>query len=165
MKKQLLLLGCVMMCLAVLVGCGSSGDGSDDQADQVDLTAFYDTLAEKYEWGENYMTELTDEMLDGYYPGLGDYTLKQEVIRVPAMSSVVNEIALVECENEDDAEKVEELFQKRVDDQAEGGAWYPESMAAWSEAEVIRHGSYVALLASAEHQSELSDEFNALFAG
>ena len=117
----------------------------------------------RFEWDENYMVEVTDDLLESYYPGLSEYTLKQQIIRMPLMSAVVNEVAFVECENEEDAAKVAEIFQKRIDDQAEGGAWYPESMAAWSEGEVITRGNYVALIASASYQKELSDAFNALF--
>ena len=52
----------------------------------------------------------------------------------------------------------------RVDAQAEGGAWYPESMETWSDAQVVQHGTYVAMIATAEHQDEITEQFNAQFA-
>ena len=46
------------------------------------------------------------------------------------MTSVVSEYMFLECQSEDDASKVVEILQARVDAQADGGAWYPESMEA-----------------------------------
>ena len=51
-----------------------------------------------------------------------------------------------------------------MDAQAEGGAWYPESMETWSDAQVVQHGTYVAMIATAEHQDEITEQFNAQFA-
>ena len=80
------------------------------------------------------------------------------------MSSVVNEVVFAQCKSEDDAASAAEILQSRADAQAEGGAWYPESMEAWGKAKVIQNGTYVAMIASAEHQTEIEDAFNALFA-
>ncbi len=158
--KRMWLVPALALLLVMLAGCGKSAGQTEDT---VDLNAFFDSLSKEYDWGNGYMEAIPDDLLDDYYPGLSDYTFQQKVIRAPAMSAVVNEVALVECESDTDAEAVQKLLQKRADDQAAGGAWYPESMDAWGEAEVIRHGSYVALIACAEHQSEISDKFNALF--
>lgn len=51
-----------------------------------------------------------------------------------------------------------------MDAQAEGGAWYPESMETWSNAQVVQNGTYVAMIATADHQEEIAEQFNALFA-
>ena len=37
-------------------------------------------------------------------------------------------------------------------------------MEAWGKAAVIQHGTYVAMIASAEQQSDAEERFNALFA-
>ena len=58
----------------------------------------------------------------------------------------------------------EHLVQERADAQAEGGAWYPESMEAWSNAQVIQEGTCVALIASSQHQDELAASFQEQFA-
>ena len=63
-----------------------------------------------------------------------------------------------------DAGAAAAILQTRVDSQAEGGAWYPESMEAWGKAQVIQRGTYVAMIASASYQQEMADAFNALFA-
>ena len=56
-----------------------------------------------------------------------------------------------------------EILQDRIDVQADGGAWYPESMEAWSRGIVIRQGTYVGMIASAEHQDEIAEAFNRKF--
>ena len=89
---------------------------------------------------------------------------KQLLVKAPLMSSVVNELVLVECETAEDTQKAVEILQDRVDAQAEGGAWYPESMEAWGKAKVVQNGNYVAMVASAEHQDEIVEQFNDLFA-
>lgn len=81
----------------------------------MDLTAFYNGLAEEYHWSEDpetseegdlLMSTVEGEMLESYYPGLGDIATKQLVAKMPMMSSVVNEIVLVQCESEEDATEV-----------------------------------------------------------
>lgn len=160
MKKTVLIAMLALLVTGLLAACGDSGKAAKD----VDLETFYNDTATSYEWEENYMIEFTDDMLDSYYPGLRDITTKQFVARMPMMSSVVNELVFLECESEEDAAKVAAIFQERVDSQAAGGAWYPESMEAWSHGTVSQQGNYVALIASAEHQDEITDSFNALFA-
>jgi len=90
------------------------------------------------------------------------------VAKMPMMSSVVNEMVFLRCETEEDAEAAAELLQDRIDYQVgdeenPGGAWYPESIAAWEEGEVIREGAYVAMIASAQYQDAIEESFDALF--
>ena len=139
----------------------------------VDLTAFYNTLAEEYGWAEDaassgeediMMMNLEGDMLEGSYPGLADVATKQLIAKAPMISAVVNEIVLAECGTEEDAATAASILQDRVDAQAEGGAWYPESMETWSNAQVVQNGTYVAMIATADHQEEIAEQFNALFA-
>ena len=89
---------------------------------------------------------------------------KQLIAKAPMISAVVNEIVLAECGTEEDAATAASILQDRVDAQAEGGAWYPESMETWSNAQVVQNGTYVAMIATADHQEEIAEQFNALFA-
>ena len=114
-------------------------------------------------WEEGYMADVEGELLEGYYPGLSEIPVKQLVVKVPAMSSDVNEIVLMQCETEEDAESAAAILQARIDAQAEGGAWYPESLEAWKAAKVLRNGTYVALIASGAHQETLEEQFNLQF--
>ena len=158
-KKMVLLLAGLML---VLSACG--GNSGKTETVHVDLQAYWDTLQETYKWNEGYMVDIEGDMLEGYYPGLSDIAAKQFIAKMPMMSSVVNEMVFMECETEDDAALAAALLQDRITTQAEGGAWYPESMEAWSKAQIIQHGAYVAMFASASYQQEMVDGFEALFA-
>ena len=160
MKKRMMMVLAAMLALLLTAGCGST----KEETKSVDLTEFYNGLAEEYEWDENYMASIEGDLLESYYPGLGDISTKQFIAMTPQMSDVVNELVFLEAETEEDAEKAAEILQKRIDDQAAGGAWYPESMEAWGRGQVIQEGTYVAMIASAEHQEEIADAFEGLFA-
>ena len=109
------------------------------------------------------MVDIEGEMLGSAYPGLSEIPTEQLVAKMPIMSAVVNEMVFMECKTEADAENAAAILQDRIDLQAGGGAWYPESMEAWSKGIVIRQGSYVGMIASAEHQDEIAEKFNQLF--
>ena len=169
MKKWFVMALAACMLTGLLAGCGSKEEGSA----QVDLSAFYTGLAEEYHWseapqtsqeGDLLMSSVEGELLESYYPGLADVATEQLIVKAPMMSPVVNEVVFAQCKSEDDAASAAEILQSRADAQAEGGAWYPESMEAWGKAKVIQNGTYVAMIASAEHQTEIEDAFNALFA-
>ena len=81
------------------------------------------------------------------------------------ISAAVAEFVLMECETESDADKAKDILEKRAEDQANGGAWYPASMEVWEDAQVISNDCYVALLVSSSHQSEAAELFNAKFNG
>ena len=161
MKKSMTILLVLALALGTLASCGKQ---ADSEAVDVDLPAFYTELEEKYQWGENYMVDIEGEMLENYYPGISDIPVAQFVAKAPMMSSVVNELVLMQCQSEEDAAEAAAILQTRVETQAEGGAWYPESMEAWSKAQVIQYGAYVAMFASASYQQEIVDGFEALFA-
>ena len=154
-----ILMTCVLM-VGLLAGCG----GKKETVPDVDLTACFDQMRQDAGFDEFYMTDLEGEMLDSYYPGRSEIPTKQFLAKAPMMAVVVNEVVLMQCESEDDAAKAVTILQQRITDQAEGGAWYPESMEAWSRGQVIQNGTYVAMIASAQFQSTWADDFNALFA-
>lgn len=160
MRKATTLTLAALMLLGLLTACGGQRDTADVD---VDLAAFYADIEEGYGWGDGYMVDIDGDMLDSYYPGLSDIPAKQFVAKMPMMSSVVNEMVFMQCETEDDAADAAAILQDRINVQAQGGAWYPESMDAWSHGIVIRQGTYVAMVASAEHQDEISEGFNQKF--
>ena len=161
MKRRMTLAIVCLLALSLLTACGGSGT---KEVPDVDLAAFCADKAAEYGWDENYLADIEGELLENYYPGLGDIPTKQMVAKAPMMSFVVNEVVFLQCENEEDAAKAAAILQERIDTQAEGGAWYPESMEAWGRGQVIQQGTYVAMIASAEHQEDWPDSFNALFA-
>ena len=162
MKRLMTLALAALMLLGLLTACGGS---KKEEVRNVDLQAFYKELQDSYEyWSDDYLVDIEGEMLESYYPGLADIETEQFVAKMPMMSSVVNEVVFLQCKTEEDAASAAAILQDRVDTQAEGGAWYPESMEAWSRGSVIQQGTYVAMIASAEHQSDIEERFNALFA-
>ena len=109
------------------------------------------------------MMELDADMTEAFYTGLNAIETKQKVMQAAAMSAVAYEFALVETNSADDAAKVEEIFNARKDAQVNGGAWYPETTAAWEKAEIITNGNVVALIVAGEQQADAVAAFNALF--
>ena len=140
--------------------------------EEVDLTAFYNTLREGNIWPE-LMDLTTDanmkELLDSYYPGLSEIAAKQRRVYIAAISAAVGEIALVEVENAEDVQAVEDIFQARIDyqvgdDATPGGAWYPETIEGWkTKSRIVSHGNYV-MLAVGDASASAVEEFEALFA-
>ena len=163
MKKWMTLTLALMMAVCCLSACGSKKEEAHAEVD-VDLSAFYADVEAECGIPEGYMADLEGEMLEGYYPCLADIAAKQLIAKAPMMSAVVNEMVFMQCESEEDAAAAAEILKTRVTTQAEGSAWYPESMEAWSKGEVIQQGTYVAMVASAEYQSTIVDAFNGLFA-
>ncbi len=158
--KKLLSFALAALLAVGLTACGNAQDQSAD----VDLTAYYDAMAEQQGWDDNYLAQMPDDMLDTYYPGLRDIETKQFIARASQMSTVVSEIVLMECGSAEDAQTAADILQQRADEQAEGGAWYPESLEAWKNAQVAVNGNYASLIVSGENQKELTDAYNALFA-
>ena len=168
MKKLLTLALSALLTMSLLTACGGETAPQND----VDLTAFYNTLAEEYGWVEDaassgpddvLMSNIEGDLLESYYPGLADVATEQLIAKAPMISAVVNEIVLAQCATEEDAATAASILQDRVDAQAEGGAWYPESMETWSNAQVIQEGAYVAMVACAQNQAEIVEQFQQQF--
>lgn len=156
MKRMIAILSALLLLLPT--GCGKNRD----KTPTADLEVFYGELEQEFGWDNLVPTE--GEMLESYYPGLQELHPKQLVAVAPMMSAVVNEMVFLETQTEEEAIQAEAILQQRLNDQIAGGAWYPESIAAWEKGEVLREGTFVALIASNERQDEVSARFKALFA-
>ncbi|WP_300603304.1 DUF4358 domain-containing protein [uncultured Oscillibacter sp.] len=161
MKKRAVWILAALLLLAS--GCGRQREEGGTEEPDVALNTLYAGMEESCGWEEGYMADVEGELLEGYYPGLSEIPAKQLVVKIPAMSSDVNEIVLMQGETEEDAESAAAILQARIDAQAEGGAWYPETQAAWEKAQVLREGAYVALIASGAHQEALEEQFRLQF--
>ena len=158
MKKILAVLLAAVMALG-LVACG--GEKAEDAPD---LQAYYDDfMASLGEADAPMMMEITDDLVDSVYPGLGACELRQRVLFTAAISAVAFEMALVEVADEADVETVQEIFQARIDSQLSGGAMYPATVEAWQNAQVLVNGNVVALIAAGEMQGDAVAAFNGLF--
>ena len=147
----------ILAILLALTACG----GKNEQTPTADLERFYGEMQQEFGWDALIPTE--GEMLDTYYPGLSELNTRQLVAVAPMMSAVVNEMVFLEAESEEEAIQAEAILQQRLQEQIDGGAWYPESIAAWERGEVIREGTFVALIAANERQDEVAKRFRALF--
>ena len=110
------------------------------------------------------MMDVEAEYIGQVYPGLETYGTKQAVMKMAAITSVPFEFALIEVEDAANAQAVADILQARVDAQIDGGAFYPETIAAWEKAQVITHGSVVALSCAGTEQEQAVEAFNKLFA-
>ena len=178
MRRVMLWMMTAALLLAMTACGGDAGpSGGDAETADVALNSFYAGLEQEYGWTEDaansgpedlLMTRIEGDMLESYYPGLGELDTVQLVARMPLMSSLVNEVVFLQCATEEDADRSEEILQARIayqvgDEENPGGAWYPESIAAWEKAQVVREGTYVALIASSEHQAEIAEQFQKQF--
>ena len=141
-----------------------AGNEGDETAAR-DLTKYYeDFMALLGEGNAPMMMPADPDTLTAFYPGLSDIATKQCVVQLAAMSAVAFEFALVECENAEDVETVKAIFEARKAYQVEGGAWYPETVAAWENAEIVVQGNFVALILAGEATADAFVAFNDLFA-
>lgn len=130
-----------------------------------DLNRYYeDFMASLGENNAPAMMDLDESMTEAFFPGLNDLAAKQSVKKAAAITMVSFEFILLELENEADVETAKTILQGRVDSQVEGGAFYPDAIAAWEKAEIVTNGNVVALIVAGEQQTAAVDAFNALFA-
>ena len=156
-----------MSLVLLLAACGSKGgEGTgNDGAKSVDLNQYYeDFMASLGADNTPAMMDVEAEALDSLYQGLSAYKTAQSVVKVAAINSVAFEFALVELENESDAQAVADIFQARVDYQVNGGALYPQTTADWENAQIITHGNVVALIVAGTEQARAVEAFEKLFA-
>ena len=160
--KKLISAALALTMMLCLVACG--GNGGSSNAEAPDLQKYYEDFMSSLGADNTPMMMPADpDTLEAFYTGLGAVSTKQSVVELAAMSAVAFEFALVECENAADVETVKGIFEARKDYQVNGGAWYPETTAAWEKAEIIVNGNVVALIVAGEQQAAAVDAFNALF--
>lgn len=169
MKK---FLAVTMTCALLLAGLLACSGGEAPQK-RVDLSAFAKALQEKYEFaaylGEmNPENEYDQETYDRSFPGLLELDLEQRINLVGMITLNNGEIGLAQAKTAEDAARVKEIFQKRIDYMAgdgetPGGAFYPGPTELWrNKSRVVWHGNYVMLIC-AEECEQIMDEFVALF--
>ena len=158
--KKIVSLALALTMLFTLAACGGKKN-----SEAPDLTAYYtDFEASLGEENTPMVMDANDEgFVEQFYPGLEAYTLKQSVLKMAAIGAVAYEFALVECESEDDVEAVQGILQARIDNQVNGGAFYPETTEAWQKADLIVNGNVVAMIVAGESQTDAVTAFNALF--
>lgn len=172
MKQIISLCTAAVLCLSLLSACGGPRGDSPSIAPRtdVDLAAFAQTVQENHEFAAMEKADPADEelgavMLENTYPGLKDMELEQVEVYLALISFSGGELALVQAKNEEDAAKVKEIFQARLDAKTtEGPGNYPEEVEMWQKyAKVaVANGTYV-MLVNHEDADAIVEEFNDLF--
>ena len=133
-----------------------------EEIKSADLQAFFETTFS----GEDMpmLMPMEKDALDAFYAGLTALELKQCIAAMPMISAVAAEIALVEVTNPEDVQKVQDIFQARIDYQVkEQGAWYPASIEGWEKnSRIVSNGNCVMMIAYSECDAVV-EAFNALF--
>ena len=146
MKKLTALLLALVMTLA-LAACGG-----EKAQEAPDLNIVYEDFIASLDEAPM-MMDVTDDVVETFYPGLSAIELKQSVLVTAAISAVAYEIAMVECADSADVETVQGIFQARIDSQVDGGAMYPATVEAWEGAEILTSGNVVALIVAGQDQA------------
>ncbi len=165
MKKIVSLCTAAVLCLSLLSACGPK----QAEEKQVDLAAFAQSVQQSHEFASLERADPADQemgaiMLENNYPGLKDMDLEQVEVYLAMVSFSGGELALVQAKSPEDAAKVKEIFQARIDTKStDGPGNYPEEVEMWKRAaKVAENGSYV-MLVNHEDSQAIVDEFNALF--
>ena len=173
--------------LALLGACAGGG------TKEVDLTAFYQDLTEKYAVCETPEQAYPDDMVndDSYfepgtemeqrqewlkeqrellqqmaldnYPGLSGIAAEQCLVYTPMFSLSAAESVLIQVSDAADVDTVKDILQARVDAQVDGGAFYPMAVEAWQNNSRIVSNGSYVMLIVSEDCDAVVDEFNALF--
>jgi len=157
--RSLSLMALVLVVLLAFAGCAAE---KAPEAKEVDLTATYEAVGAAHELPPS-LTLMDAETMEAFYPGIGALELPQVQIYTPMMTGVAYEIAMAECADAEQVKAVETIFNDRVTAQAEGGAWYPESMEVWSKGVVKTYGNYVVLLVAGDDQDNVLKTLEAQF--
>lgn len=165
MKRIISLYAAAALCLSLLSACG----GKPAEEKKVDLAAFAQTVMENHEFAALERADPADQevgaiMLENNYPGLKDMDLAQAEIYLAMISFSGGELALVQAKSPEDAAKVKEIFEARIDAKTtEGPGNYPEEVEMWlRSAKVADNGTYVMLVNHPDSEAIVS-EFEALF--
>ena len=161
MKKVISMILALTM-IFTLAACGSSNKTKEAP----DLQAYFESFMNSLGADNTPATMSANEdpsYVDAFFPGLNDIELKQSVLQMAMMSQIGFEIALVECANAEDVETVKNIFQTRIDNQVNGGAWYPAVEEAWSNGALIVKDNVVALIVAGEAQDSAVAAFEALY--
>lgn len=164
--KRMIFLCAAALCLSLLAACAPK----EPEEKQVDLAAFAQEVMKNHEFSALEKADPTDEevgaiLLENAYPGLKDMDLEQLEAYLPMISFSGGELVLVQAKSPEDAAKVKEIFQARIETKTtEGPGNYPEEVEMWQRsAKVADNGSYVMLVNHGDSEA-IVKEFEALFA-
>ena len=146
MKKTLSMLLVFLMFISL---CGCGNEKNDAPAPGTALHTFYQAIMDAQpEDAEELILfeEFNPDLIENFYPGLGDVELSQQAYYMPPIATHPCEIVLVEVKNDADVQTVAEIFQARID-MGSDNTNYPESAAGWQlYAQVQKSGNFVCMI-------------------
>lgn len=159
-------LKCIVRCSWKTGEDDASQPVSGEAADTPSLSSFFTTLQGEYE-GLDSMMALDGELLDTYYPGLSSVPHVEEVLVQETMISIANvAVGLVRLSDDatmDDILAVTDALQSRIQVQADGGAFYPESCDTWKQGVVTSVSKYVGMFVCPDEAQNMADLFVAAY--
>lgn len=130
------------------------------------LRDFFAALQGKYD-GLGAMMVMEGELLANYYPGLDAIASVEEVYIQETMISVANvAVGLVKLSagaSPDDVIAVQNILQARINTQADGGAWYPESCETWEQGVITSTSNVVGMFVYPGEAQAMADLFTESF--
>ena len=151
MKKLMAMMMAALLVLS-LAACGGKADASgkeDAVPENLDLNEVYQALMDLQPEDDApvMLPESNPEIIDGFYPGLSDITLKQQVFYTAPVTGFATEVMLVEVSDAGDLDTVKEIFQQRIDAGSDASGCYPETAEIWSSRAVVQSaGNYAAMI-------------------
>lgn len=156
---------CIVRCKWTAAEPEQSASGG---AERPDLREFFAALQGRYD-ALDAMMEIEGELLENYYPGLGDIAAVEEVYIQETMISMANvAVGLVKLSDDaaaDDVAAVRDILQSRIDTQAAGGAWYPMSCETWEQGVIASASNVVGMFVYPEEAQSMADLFAESFGG
>ena len=118
-------------------------------------------MTSDYEFG--FLQLASAEQMEGFYPGISAVATEQCLIYVVQMTMNNGEFGLVQVKDSKDVDTVKAIFQTRIDNMANGGAWYPGPTEQWTNnSRVVSNGNYIMMVVHEDCDAIVS-AFNALF--
>ena len=166
-------LTCIVRCRWEAENGGGGEDaqpasGGTQSSGQPSISAFFSTLQGKYD-SLNGLMVLDSQLLDTYYPGLSSVASVEEVLIQEPMINISNmAVGLVKLSDDatmDDIIAVTNALQSRITDQANGGAFYPQSCEIWEQGVTASVSNVVGMFVYPDEAQSMADLFVATYSG
>lgn len=152
MKKLFAVLLASLLVLS-LTACGGKSDdsaGSDSAPADLNLEDVYQSFLDQQPKDADELVMLSEsspDILDGFYPGLSDLELKQQVFYAAPVTGFATEVMLVEVADSKDLDTVKEIFTQRIADASDESGCYPETAEIWASRAVVQtSGNYASMI-------------------
>ncbi len=136
----------VILALVMLLSFAACGEASKD------LNKVYDSLMKAQTETIDLYHETDQTCIDGFYTGLNNIDLEQEVLYMSYATGGPTEVCLVEVTNFEDVDKVVDIFQARIDKGSVVDPNVDDGAEIWAKNATIQtKGNYVAMICLGEN--------------